>query len=377
MNIGFEAQRILRSHKHGMDFVALELLKAFRRSDSDFRFTIFANEGEEVPEDLKDPRFTWKITGGSYPVWEQFRLPVMAREAGVDLLHCTANTAPLRGNIPLVVTLHDVIFLEKNPLFAPGYTPYQRFGNVYRKWVVKRMVKKTSRILTVSEFERENIYRQFPNLPPEHVEVVYNAAGPHFKEISDKDVLRLVRQKYNLPAAYILFLGNTDPKKNTPRTLRAYAQWKKEDPGAPDLVVGDLKEDYVRAALKEGGLEHMREFIRLTGYIANTDLPALMGQAEFFLYPSLRESFGIPVLEAMASGAPVITSRTSSMPEVGGLAAEYVDPYSEEDLVRAMRLLHGDARLRENRRSAGLERATHFHWDRSAAQLLNIYRSII
>ncbi|MFQ3575409.1 MAG: glycosyltransferase family 1 protein [Cytophagales bacterium] len=374
MKIGFEAQRIFRSHKHGMDFVALELIKALMKLDKTNDYIIYVNEGDDICLKETD-NFKIKVFGGSYPLWEQRNLPKMISKDKIDLLHCTANTSPIFCPIPVVVTLHDVIYLEKNPLFAKGYTTYQRFGNVYRRLVVNRAIPKVDKVLTVSQYEVGNILKFFPSIEKK-LEVVYNGVGTHFQKIEDNTILNSIADKYQLPEKFVLFLGNTDPKKNTANTLEAFGHFINQKGVGLKMVVGDINPDYVKSLLAEKNMEHVFEHIHFTGYIKNTDLPAVINLADAFLYPSNRESFGIPVIEAMACGTPVITSNVTSMPEVAGDAALLVDPKNPLDIAEKLIQLTKDNALRNELILKGFEQSKKFNWEKSALQLMGIYDAL-
>lgn len=358
-----------------MDFVALEMIKNLQLIDKENDYVIYINEGPDTDCLKETENFKIKVFGGSYPIWEQVKLPKMAREDKLDILHCTSNTAPINCSVPLVVTIHDIIYFETHPLTAKGYSSYQKFGNLYRRYVVKRLLFSAKLIITVSEFEKER-FNTFLKLKEGRVEVVYNGVGEHFKPIDDKTVLESIHAKYNLPEKFFLFLGNTDPKKNTRNTVVSFAKYKAKYATDHKLVIGDLDPEVIMGFLKEEKLEaHFKE-IFFTGYIHNLDLPAVINLADVFLYPSNRESFGIPVLEGMASGTPVITSNTSSMPEVGGDAAIFVDPSSTEEISEAIHTLLSDEKLRKENIKKGLKRAEMFSWKNTAKEVLDIYHRI-
>ncbi|MFN4298942.1 MAG: glycosyltransferase family 4 protein [Thermaurantimonas sp.] len=372
--IGFEAQRIYRAKKHGMDFVALELLKALSKLDKDNEYFVYVNEGED-PCFQSEDNFHVIVHKAPYPIWEQLWLPKRAKVDKLDLLHCTSNTAPIWLDVPLMVTLHDVIYLEKNPLFAPGYTPYQRFGNMYRRWVVKTAIPQANRVLTVSQYEVGNVLRFLPQIK-DRLHVLYNGVGAHFRKITDPHQLDTVRQKYYLPEKFVMFLGNTDPKKNTENTLKAFALIAKETNYSYKLLLGDLDKQFVKNILDRNNLSDLFNYIHFTGYIKNSDLPAILSQAEVFLYTSLRESFGIPIIEAMACGTPVVTSSVTSMPEVAGDAAMFADPTRPDDIASATLRLLSDTVFRNQLIEKGLERARLFNWENSASQLIDHYREL-
>jgi glycosyltransferase involved in cell wall biosynthesis len=305
-------------------------------------------------------------------------LPRAARKAGCQILHCTSNTAPVYTNIPMVVTLHDIIYMESNYLkiINGSGSSYQKFGNIYRKLVVPRVVKNSSRIITVSHFEKKRIADFFGMPDDPRLTAVYNGVSEHFKPVTDQAELQRVKEKYRLPDKYFFFLGNTDPKKNTRGTLKAYSQFVKDSGNEIKLVMLDYDKEELNRLLDDIGNRSLINQIVLTGYVVNTDLPAIYSQSEVFLYPSLRESFGIPMLEAMACGVPVITSNTSSMPEIAGDGAVIIDPFKPEEITRAMLDLTTNSALRSSLIPKGLERAKLFTWKRMAEDVLKIYQEI-
>jgi len=376
MRIGIEAQRISRTKKHGIDFAALELIRGLQAVDKVNEYVIFTNEGEELNRIPSSDNFRVVSKGGSYPIWEQFHLPKMIKKEGIELLHCTSNTAPIRLEVPLIVTVHDLIYFETHPFMAVGYSPYQRFGNYYRRWVVSRILESARRILTVSQFELSNFVRMFPDLPEGKVQVIYNSIGSHFQPISDEDELNRVRERYQLPARFIIMLGNTDPKKNTANAVRSFVRSIPQIDPSIQLVLGDLNSRVIESWLSSEERAQAQNRIHFTGYIDNLDLPAILSMADLLYYPSKRESFGIPILEGMASGCPVISSNTSSMPEIGGSAARYVNPEDVEHMHAVLVELINNEPLRREMRESGLIRARDFSKEHIALQLLEQYTEI-
>ncbi|WP_461086360.1 glycosyltransferase family 4 protein [Spirosoma flavus] len=370
MRIGIEAQRLLRPHRHGMDIVALETIRAL----ADFpehEFVVFAkpDSNHDGLPNVPNIQFV-ELDGGPYPVWEQYALPKAVKQYGVDLLHCTANTAPLRCSVPLVLTLHDIIFLENQPLLRGSW--YQRFGNQYRRWNVPRVVKSSDRVITVSNFERQRIIDHM-HLNPAQVVAIWNAVSRQFRVIDDTGQLAEVRKKYNLPESFIFFLGNTDPKKNVGGVLKSLLLLKQRGQLSLPVVISNLPQSSLDTLLNEIDGQSLAKDIVLCGYIPNNVLPLVYNAATVFLCPSLRESFGLPILEAMACGIPVLTSTTSSMPEVAGDAALLADPTSPEDMANQLLRLLADKALRADLREKGLKRADLFSWHATASHLLDVY----
>lgn len=370
MRIGIEAQRIFRKNKHGMDFVVLQEIKELQKMDTPHEYFVFVKPGVDRCIESSEHVHIIEVNCPSYPLWEQWALPHAARKAGVDILHCTSNTAPIWCDIPLVLTLHDIIFLE--PRDKKNKSLYQNLGYFYRRWDVPRILKKCRRIITVSDFELGNI-KQKLQLPDSQLKMIYNGYNEWFRPIeSDKQQYR----KYIADAGYFFFLGNTDPKKNTERTLVAYAKYLEQSEVKRPLLMADLDQEYLNGIIERNGIEAIRDHIVMPGYIINSDLPYIYNNAFAFLYTSLRESFGIPLLEAMACGTPVITSNKSSMPEIAGHDAILINPESSDEIALKMLQLERDTDFYQRQKAVGLERAKLFSWRKTTENLLRLYEEV-
>lgn len=370
MRIGIEAQRIFRKNKHGMDFVVLQEIKELQKMDTPHEYFVFVKPGVDRCIESSEHVHIIEVNCPSYPLWEQWALPRAARKAGVDILHCTSNTAPIWCDIPLVLTLHDIIFLE--PRDKKNKSLYQNLGYFYRRWDVPRILKKCRRIITVSDFELGNI-KQKLQLPDSLLKMIYNGYNEWFRPIeSNKQQYR----KYIADAGYFFFLGNTDPKKNTERTLVAYAKYLEQSEVKRPLLMADLDQEYLNGIIERNGIEAIRDHIVIPGYIINSDLPYIYNNAFAFLYTSLRESFGIPLLEAMACGTPVITSNTSSMPEIAGHDAILINPESSDEIALKMLQLERDTDFYQRQKAVGLERAKLFSWRKTTENLLRLYEEV-
>ena len=370
MRIGIEAQRIFRKNKHGMDYVVLEEIRELQKIDTRNEYFVFVAPGEDkCLEDSKNVHIL-EIGGDFYPLWEQVTLLKAANELNLDMLHCTSNTAPIRCKIPLILTLHDIIFLE--PRDKTNKSFYQNMGWFYRRLVVPRILKKCKRIITVSNFERNNILSKL-DIPQERITMIYNGYNQWFRPIEDA---YQVYKKYIDSSGYFFFLGNTDPKKNTERTLIAYSKYLEKSDIKRKLLMADLDKTYLNSIIERNHIENIVHQIVMPGYIVNKDLPYIYNKAFAFLYTSLRESFGIPLLEAMACGTPVITSNTSSMPEIGGSDAILINPENPDEIAEKMLLLERDEAFYQQQKEMGPKRAQYFSWQQTAEQLLNLYESV-
>jgi len=378
MKIGIEAQRIFRRKKHGMDMVALELIRHLQEIDAQNSYTIFVRPDEDRACLKPSPNFRIVELKSSfgYPGWEQWELPRAAEREGCDILHCTSNTGPLFCKVPLVTTLHDIIYLESISIFNKEGTWYQKLGNMYRRFVVPPVIRRSKKVITVSNYEKDRINEYF-HLDEGRLKAIYNGVGSHFHKVTDPELLSRIRLKYKLPERFFFFLGNTDPKKNTKGVLAAFAEFNRVYPGQYHLVMLDFDEMELTRMLRELGVYPIRERIHLAGYVPNTELPAIISQCSVFLYPSLRESFGIPILEGMACGVPVITSNTASMPEVAGEnTALMVDPFNTREISKAMQALVEDQMLAAMLAEKGIRRAQSFSWQQMARNVLELYNEV-
>ncbi|SHK54058.1 glycosyltransferase family 4 protein [Xylanibacter ruminicola] len=370
MRIGIEAQRVFRRNKHGMDYVVLQEIIELQKIDHKNEYFVFVAPG--VDRCLKDTENVHIIVIGEsfYPVWEQITLPRAAKKYNLDMLHCTSNTAPIFCKIPLVLTLHDIIFLE--PRDKNNKSLYQNMGWLYRRKVVPKILERCLRIITVSNFEKQNIIQKL-NIPEKRMAMIYNGYNEWFKPLRD---VADIYQSYIEKPGYFFFLGNTDPKKNTERTLIAYSRYLEQSTIKRKLLMADLDKTYLEGIIERNHIENIREKIVMPGYIVNSDLPYIYNSAFAFLYTSLRESFGIPLLEAMACGTPVITSNTSSMPEIGGNEAILINPENPEEITEKMLRLETDEEYYHTQKEIGLKRSNLFSWRKTAEQLLKLYETV-
>ena len=365
MRIGIEAQRIFRRKKHGMDIYAIQLIKHLQKIDKQNEYFIFVKPGEDICLNESENFKIIEIKALTYLDWEQVWLPIKSRQFKLDVLHCTSNTAPLFAGVRTIITLHDIIYLNKS--FSGG-SIYQRLGHYYRRWVVPQVVKKASKLLTVSNYEAQRIQDHFMNL--NNLKVIYNGVNPAF----------FTRQQANnplvnqLPSDYLLFLGNTAPKKNMKRLLAAYQKYREQVKQPMPLVIAESSPALIQQMLKDTNQTNALQDIICIGYVSNDLLPEIFRKAKLFLYPSLAESFGIPIIEAMASGTPVITSNTTSMPEVAQGAAELINPFDTTSIVKAiMQLLQDNQKLTELIEK-GEYRAKKFLWIKVATKVLETYK---
>lgn len=374
MKIGIEAQRIFRKKKHGMEIVTVKLIRELQRIDKTNNFVIFVKDDVDSSciEETENFKIV-KVPGFSYADWEQIHLPIAAKKEKLDLIHFTSNTASLFLDIPKILTLHDIIYLES---ISFSGSSYQNIGNLYRRFIVPKIIKDCKKIITVSQYEKKRIKNHL-NLDAANIQVVYNGIEPSFKKINDLEFLKSIQERYDLPSEFILFLGNTAPKKNTKGMLSAYNKYCHEHTDALPLVIVDLAIENIIKILEDIDALACKDKIIAQSYISHNDMAALYNLANIFVYPSLRESFGLPIIEAMACGTPVITSNTSSMPEVAGDAALLIDPYKSEEIASALSKITYNHEFRRKQIEKGFSQAEIFNWKRTAEQTRDIYISTV
>lgn len=370
MKIGIEAQRIFRREKHGMDIVILDVLRRLQRKDDGNEYIVFVAPGEDRCLESTDKLQIVELYCPTYPVWEQWALPRAARKWNVELLHCTSNTAPLHCPVPLIVTLHDIIFLQASK--PKGMSRYQKMGWYYRRWNIPRIIHHCQRIITVSYIEQANILARFPELHRQ-LTMVHNGYSDCYHPLEN---IYETTKKYLPETQYLLFLGNTDPRKNTDGVLLAFNEYLNQSARRLKLVITGLAQEYVENRLAQLGIEICTPQIVCTGYIPASDLPAIYNGAYAFLFPSLLEGFGIPVLEAMACGTPVITSNCSSLPEVAGNGGILVNPFTPSQISEALLRLEADKNWYQEQVAYGLERVKQFSWNQTTDKYIEIYNSI-
>lgn len=378
MKIGIDA-RFAVHKRRGIGNYVLKLVDNLAGIDNSNEYVLYIDK-EDVDKVLpqKSNFKIKKISPSNYLVWEQIILPLYAKKDRLDVLHCTGNTAPLflDKRIALVISLHDVMYLKDYSQLPKSLSRYQRMGRLYRKAIVPKAVNRLSMALTVSGFSKKDIMRHIPQLDGDRIEVVYEAANESYSQIDKVSALRKIRNKFGIECNYILTLGALDPRKNTELVIKKFIELKNEsDINEKLFVVGlpNWKQTGFYNIVRESGFE---EDIIFTGFVSEDELVLLYNGASVFLYPSLYEGFGMPLLEAMACGTPVITSNVSSMPEIAGDAALLINPDNGEELKAAVLKLLNDKNLRNDLITRGLKRARQFSWAKMAEDTLAVYDTV-
>jgi glycosyltransferase involved in cell wall biosynthesis len=300
--------------------------------------------------------------------WEQLALPRLARRYRLDLLHSPHYTVPLALECPSVVTIHDMTFF----LFPRSHQLYRR---LFFRAMIPRAARRANAIITPSVSTRTDLLRLL-GVAENRVRVVLHGVTPDFRPILDCSASRELLARYGIQTPYLLYVGNLEPRKNLPRLLRAFGELLQEEISAWLVLVGTR--GWMNTPIGETVRTlRLGERVRFTGYVEQEDLPTLYSRAAGFVYPSLYEGFGFPVLEAMACGVPVVTSNTSSMAEIAGEAALLVDPFDASALAQALGKVLRDPRLAGDLGRRGLARAREFTWSRTATGTLEVYREAV
>lgn len=301
-------------------------------------------------------------------VWMQLILPFAMRELDMDLIHFTNSVAPAWLPKPGVITIHDMTLW----LF-PQYHYYRRLASM--RPIIPLAARRAKAIIAVSENTRRDIERIL-RVPSERIHVIYEAANPQFKPVTDRSQLAQVRAELDLPDRFILYVGNVEPRKNLERLVKAFAMLGDRHSNPISLViVGSLAWGHkpVLKAIEDACLQ---DRVRFLGYVETQVLAALYSMCEAFVYPSLYEGFGLPVLEAMACGAPVITSPNGSLREISEDAAAYIAPEDAGSITEALCEVLTNPSYRETLRERGFARTALFSWDRAAQETLALYRAV-
>ena len=354
----------------GAGVYTYQLVRALAEADTEHELIIFGRPGLFDDLAATHPRLRLVHTdAGSRMarfVWEQAALPLLLRRSRADLLHSPHHHTPLAARLPRVVTIHDLTFL-----LLPGRYPLAR--RLYMAGVTRASARIADAIIAPSETVRGDIMRAL-RVPAERVIAIPEAAAPQYAPVEYPETLGRMRWRYRLPNRYILSVGSLEPGKNRGRLILAYASLKL-GVDCPLIVIGQPAWRY------EGELELVRrleleETVRFLGYVPDEDMPALYGGATMLAFPSLYEGFGLPVLEAMACGTPVITATGSAPAEIADGAALLIDPRDVEALAGAMRRLLSDEPLRADLRTRGLGLAGRFSWAETARRTLSVYESL-
>jgi len=301
--------------------------------------------------------------------FENFRLGSYFSNNGFDLYHSTGYVLPFFSDIPSVATIHDLISIDF-PQYCKNETA------LYYGLCLPRTVRKAKKIIAVSDTVKRDILRHF-SVHPDKIEVIYHGVERIFRKIACAERLDRVVVKYKLPSQFLLYVGNLEPKKNIGRIIEAYTRIREHAGIRQKLVIAGRKGwkyDDIFQMVKQ---HRMEEDVIFTGYVEREDLPCLYSLADLLVFPSLYEGFGLPVLEAMACGLPVLVSDRGALPEIAGDVYPRVDPYDVDDIARKILVFLGNEELRERNIAYGYKRVNAFSWEKAADATLAVYDKLL
>ena len=376
MHIGIDASRVTVAQRTGTEQYTFELLAALAQIDRRNRYTLYCNQPPTALPPL-GPNFSLRHI--PFPrLWTHVRLSAELALHPPDVLFVPAHVLPagvlLRRRMRTVVTIHDMGYMR----FPESHTQSQRR---YLRLSTNWSARCASRLIAISNITRDDLVR-YAGASPDTISVVYHGVSPRFQPIEDQNLIAATQAKYGITPPYFLYVGTIQPRKNLARLLEAFASaggggWGLGvgmQPSNPQLVIagkhGWLTNEIERQSIQLFGPDSPA--VRFTGYIADADLPALLSGALAFVFPSLYEGFGMPLLEAMACGTPVLASSTSALPEIAGDAALLIDPEDIAAIADGMARLASNAVLRADLRARGLARVAQFTWKRCAEATLAV-----
>ena len=367
MRIGIDCRTIQEPERAGTAHYTKELVRALLEIDSDNEYFLFFGQEKNIPEEFKQPNAKIIILPPkSLPfISSHWQFSRTLKKCRLDIFHAPANTLPVGYNGASILTIHDLAIYQNSEWF-----PKQTFST---NFLVPRSLAKAKKIIVPSESTKQDLQKIF-RVPEEKIKVIYE--GVRAEEPSE-NAKNSTLEKFNLPEKnYFLFLGTIEPRKNLIALIAAYKILLQKNPDAPILVLAGgkgWKNDDIFEAIKKRSLENK---IKCLGYVSNEEKFALMKSALAFVYPSLYEGFGLPILEAMSLGAPVITSRISSLPEIAGDAALLIDPNNDGEIANALEKLWKDENLRNDFINKGKHQSAKFSWIKTAEQTLQTYKEI-
>ncbi len=301
-------------------------------------------------------------------IWMQTLALRALRHTRPHAAHFTNSVCPLLAEVPTLVTIHDMSLT-----LYPQYHPWRR---AWTRSLLVRSARRADLVIAVSQSTKRDIVR-LTGIAAEKIRVIYEAAAPQFQRIRSKRVLEDVRRRYGLSCRFVLHVGTIEPRKNLERLVEAFRRVSSVDHTDLQLVLAGVPGWGYREVKRLIGTSRIEDRVSILGYVPYRDLPALYCAAEIFCFPSLYEGFGLPVIEAMACGTPVIAARNSSIEEIAGDAVEGIDADRTSSIESALRSLLADKVRREEVAVRGLAHSQRFSWKRAARETLDTYRSLV
>ena len=367
MRIAIDVRKL---HDFGIGTYIRNLLKYLAVIDQEHEYVLFCRPQDREDISTLGPNFHAVIDrSGHYSLAEQFTIPARLLARQVDLFHAPHYVLPPLVPCRSVVTIHDCIHL-----MFPQYLPH-RLAHVYARASLWAAARRAERILTVSETSKADILR-YCDVPAGRITVIPNAIDARFATGPGREHVERTKERYQLDGPFALYVGNIKPHKNLERLIDAFHLLRRQGfEHLKLLIIGDQISKYPRLRRAVDRYK-LHKHVRFLGFVGDDTLAALYRLATVFVFPSLYEGFGLPPLEAMASGTPVVTSNVSSLPEVVGDAAVLVDPYNAEAIADGMRRVLTDPGLCATLHQRGLERARTFSWEVSVRRIHQVYMDV-
>jgi len=367
VRIAIDARKL---HDFGIGTYIRNLLKYVAVFDPDTTYVVICRpQDQQAIRQLSRNFSPVPDTSKPYSIREQFSIPLRLAAAKVDVFHAPHYVLPPLVPCRSVVTIHDCIHL-----MFPQYLP-NRLAYIYARTSLALAARRASRVLTVSETSKSDILR-YCTIPADRITVVPNALDERLAVPPPDEEIRRTRERYQLDCPFALYVGNIKPHKNLERLIEAFHLVRREGfERLKLLIIGDQISKFPRLRRAVDRYK-LHKHVRFLGFVGEDTLAALYRLATVFVFPSLYEGFGLPPLEAMASGCPVVTSNVSSLPEVVGDAAVLVDPYSAASIANGIQQVLTDGELRAQLRDRGFARARAFSWEASVRRTIDVYREV-
>lgn len=374
MRIGIDATPILKQ-RVGVGNYVFNLIKNLSLIDHENQYVMFYCHHSDVKEKIlkvENPNFENRFI--RFPtkimklLWATVRLPkVDWMVGGVDLYHSSAFYLNALSRGKSLLTIHDLNFLALRKLTLWS-------GRWHYAFKIKGYAQKVDAIIADSQSTKNEIIK-YLKIPEEKIHVIYLGCSQAFQPFPESEKKQKMMEKYSIKGDFILYVGTLEPRKNLKGLIQAYAQSRAKDDFLLVLAGGKgWKYKHIFRLVKQLKLE---DRVIFTGYMPDSDLPALYNSASVFVYPSFYEGFGLPPLEAMACGLPVIVSHTTSLPEVVGDAGVYVDPFDVEQISVSIDTVLSDTKLYQTLRQKGLKRAKLFSWEKTARETMKVYQWLV
>lgn len=374
MRIGIDS-RMLGGGRTGIGRYTLSLIRHLVKTDTENQYIIISNKENS---ELLEKNDNLKVLRVEYPplsLYTLFRLHRKIKKEKIDLYHSPFFLAPLMLSSPLIITVHDLMGLKFPDFFEGGTVVVRLFARWFIKLFVPLALKRAKKIIAVSETTKKELVENL-NISEDKIEVIYQGVDSFFRKESNPQRREKIKSDFKINKGIILYIGNTRSYKNLPRLIKAFQIFQEEVRGF-QLVIGSGDKRNMRSLNKMISHLNLKQDVIFTGPLKDEDIITLMSSAEVFVFPSLWEGFGLPPLEAMACGLPVVASRAGSLPEVLEDAAYLVNPENEEDIANGIKEVLTNNALRKHLIQKGLERVKLFFWEKTARETLGVYKVLV